>query len=164
MGSVSNKNFNSILNNERGVVLVSNAMVSGLFIAVLVMFGETVSAGYQYLTLQHAMNEGLRTGAQISRTAVLTRNKIDNVARSLGVNNGISNNCAVDSAPLRRSQYVTGDKICFEFKNETDATDNKWVKINLTKKLTFSKVLSLIGASSSNRVFNMSFSGKAIVQ
>jgi hypothetical protein len=177
-----NKSF-SFLNNESGTIMLSNAIVSGLMVAVLVLFGESVATCYQYLSLQHSLNEGLRAGIiratdpfdptreikgaeqQLARK-VTAKGKVLKIAENLNVRN----KSAKKSAFVSGSSLDAGNNVEVlvdntEDEDPTTAANTKWIRITISKRLDFSKVLSLISKDSAvGRNFNFNFSGKAKIQ
>lgn len=156
MGKVENKKFNSILKNERGVTMISNAVVSGLFIVIITLFGETVATCYQFISLQHAANLGVRAGivntinpeiGQCQSQIDCGKSKTDLIAKQLHVN-------------------YTGQKSAFvsstNYQSEV-TSDGKWISVQITKRLDFSKVLNLIGGDT-GRGFDFSIQTKAALQ
>jgi hypothetical protein len=181
----------SLLNNERGTILLSNALVSGLMVAVLVLFGETVATCYQYLSLQHSLNEGLRAGIvrvansenpdeelspeeqALARQEVAAR-KVQEVANALNVDNknnkrsAFVNGTKLNELSLASPASAKGVRVVAE-RIDSDgspaSTNTKWIEIKITKRLDFSNVLALISRNSANnRGFNFDFYGKAKIQ
>jgi hypothetical protein len=164
----------SLLKNESGAVMISNAIVSSLMVVILVLFGETVTTCYQYISLQHALNEGLRVGilpkpANDLRTLeayrkVKAEEKVYNVATNLKVNNNNISNTGFQ----RKSSFVSGQvlvpTVIVQAYNPLTPERNKWVEVRIRKRLDFSKVLSLISGSSANRSFNFDFRARAKIK
>lgn len=172
----------SLLNNERGTIMLSNALVSGLMVAVLVLFGETVATCYQYLSLQHSLNEGLRAGIvrvvdqenneelsadeQVIARQQNARKKVLDVAEGLNVRNQYGKKSAFvtgKSLDADNNVRVVAEKI--DSDGSPASTNTKWIEIQITKRLDFSKVVALISRNSGeNRGFNFDFYGKAKIQ
>jgi Flp pilus assembly protein TadG len=162
----------SLLRNEHGAVMISNAIVSSLMVVMLVLFGETVTTCYQYISLQHALNEGLRAGIlpnPVSETTDLYRKDVAQkmvyqTANNLAASNNNTNNTGIK----RKAAFVFGrilrPTVTFNSSGSPAPDDNKWISIQIQKQLDYSSVLSLISGSSGSRIFKFDFVGKAKIR
>jgi Flp pilus assembly pilin Flp len=158
-----------LLQNENGATMISNAIVAGLLVVLLALFGETVATCYQYLSLQHSMNEGLRAGIIQSSDPKKTvteqedfmrgnaRARLGTVASQLNVNN--TNNSKSSFVSTTSGDVSTSSGVSID-----EVSKTKWLKINVKKSLLLSRVLDLISPSSGDRLFNFDFTGQTKLQ
>lgn len=139
--------FNKIVKNESGQATLSSAILSLFVFALIIGFGETATACFQMVSLQHAVNEGLRAGI-IGDSANEDLGRGTKLEAARYVTDGLSTKLITGSS----NNFVTGVTI------PTDvSTTTKWLDVTAEKQLSFGVLGNLVlGLSDGNKGFSLS--------
>jgi len=143
------KNF-SKFGNESGSVQISSAFISLFVVILLVSFGETVTTCYQWLSLQHAAYEGLRTSVVTEDDSSTLTNETGNEADS-NVRRIASETFSGDGDTSKKTMVYGSALISGVSVSAQDPhTDDHWLAIDTSKTLFLNRLASFLTIATGN--------------